>query len=488
MPSGRLKRGANFGILEPLRVSLPQVSRGGGGGGGITTQSDDAKRLAKARLESAEAAATSAKAKAGTAEESAKADLKTKKATASLAEIKAREAMVVSKDNTLLRAAADEGPKRFAEQLMRIDPERAIDLRVKQVNLQNALLEGKSIRQKLSDQELQSYTSRLKTVGDIAARVEAAPAGSRAALYNEFLPQIRKIDPEAPETYNRGYTGAALSLAVPVNTAMNQRPSLTKFAFPEGAGREEIAEGIGKEETNKPITPIGKIRQAVKNGELSKEEGDILIKEELPELKTQAFQGLSPKVQGTLQQNLVDMAEQQSRLDQAVENFDSSFLTFAGQAGVKTVRFLEKASLDGVAKALGVDLGGAKETVAQYRKFTESVETVFNLFRKKITGAQASVQELDRLKGSILNKDLSPSEFKGSLERLQEALTSATDLYKSMLSEGIDLSSKEGLKEFDRRFTIRDRRSSAAEPTTDSPSSGFTPEQIEAELKRRGLQ
>jgi hypothetical protein len=66
-----------------------------------------------------------------------------------------------------------------------------------------------------------------------------------------------------------------------------------------------------------------------------------------------------------------------------------------------------------------------------------NVEQAFNTYRKEITGAAASVKELDRLKKSMFNMDMSPTEFTAAISQFENLMVRSRDLYNNLLSQGV---------------------------------------------------
>jgi hypothetical protein len=83
------------------------------------------------------------------------------------------------------------------------------------------------------------------------------------------------------------------------------------------------------------------------------------------------------------------------------------------------------------------------------REFRETVGEVFNKERKEITGAGASVKELEGLKDSVLNTDMSAPEFRRSIEKFEFFLRRSIDARRKLLREGIDVSNADYGARFD---------------------------------------
>ena len=121
-----------------------------------------------------------------------------------------------------------------------------------------------------------------------------------------------------------------------------------------------------------------------------------------------------------------------------------AMLTYQGQAEDYISRIADK---------LGIAPEEAeREAVRRKTKFVTSVEQLFNAYRKEITGAAAAVQELDRLKKSFINIDMSPTQFEAAYEQYETELKRSMRVRRKLLREGFDLTSEEGGSQMDREF------------------------------------
>lgn len=124
------------------------------------------------------------------------------------------------------------------------------------------------------------------------------------------------------------------------------------------------------------------------------------------------------QIQGELLSNTKVMFQMQ----QVGDTFNEQFLTVGGR-----LKNLGLTALD-YAGALP-DEGDATEWYQQRTDFEHTTERLFNAYRKYITGAAASYQELERLRKSFLNTKLPPKKFKAAynsylteIQRLQQVL------------------------------------------------------------------
>lgn len=88
---------------------------------------------------------------------------------------------------------------------------------------------------------------------------------------------------------------------------------------------------------------------------------------------------------------------------------------------------------------VGIASDDDKRTLTVRRQMAEELDQIFNQYRKEITGSGASVSELQSLKDSMLNKDLSPTEFHASLDRFTGIVQRDQRLYLKLLRSGINV-------------------------------------------------
>jgi hypothetical protein len=131
-------------------------------------------------------------------------------------------------------------------------------------------------------------------------------------------------------------------------------------------------------------------------------------------------------------------------LDENGRMVDPSMLTYRGQAEDFFAKKAEK---------LGIEPSDLqREAMVKRTKFVTGVEQLFNAYRKEITGAAAAVQELDRLKKSFINMDMSPTEFEAAFQQYTGELQRSMRVRRKLLREGFDLRSEDGGDRMDRLF------------------------------------
>ena len=138
------------------------------------------------------------------------------------------------------------------------------------------------------------------------------------------------------------------------------------------------------------------------------------------------------KVARDLQKDLISLTDNQQQLSRVAESFNPDFLTFQGKLAGTFSSLKAKANIDLT--------GDEKQFLRGKVQFENRVEQFFNRYRKEITGAAASVQELDRLKKSMLNVDQDPVSFKASMDLAISEVQRALRLKRKFLRDGISIS------------------------------------------------
>ncbi|MCK5602754.1 hypothetical protein KAR91_12815 [Candidatus Pacearchaeota archaeon] len=100
--------------------------------------------------------------------------------------------------------------------------------------------------------------------------------------------------------------------------------------------------------------------------------------------------------------------------------------------------------LSSKAKKLGISKSAAVKKMTQGRtKLFNEIRQFFNAYRKDITGAAASITELELLMLSTINPDQDSDDFEASLEQLTEATLRGRRLHQRILREGVPVNSDE---------------------------------------------
>ena len=209
--------------------------------------------------------------------------------------------------------------------------------------------------------------------------------------------------------------------------------------------------------TPKPQSGIAKLNSDLRSGLISQEQYDLAAAKLNASKAGMTFttpdgstvhiggnNGLGKKAANDLQTGIIGNTELLDLTKQVWDSYDPEFLTYQGQGEGFFTKQAEK---------LGMNPGEARKDFLKRRtKFVTGVERLFNAYRKEITGAAAAVQELDRLKQSFINADMSPSQFEAAFEGYQDELRRSIRLRNRLLREGLDPRTAQGGSMFDNLF------------------------------------
>ncbi len=159
--------------------------------------------------------------------------------------------------------------------------------------------------------------------------------------------------------------------------------------------------------------------------------------------------GMQKKTKTDLEKKLVTAEENILNLNRIESQFKPAYLTYLGRG---------QAFLSGIKSKAGADLSQEERSfLGERRRFTENINRFFNAYRKDITGAAASVQELASLKKAMFNEDLSPAEFEASFDEFKNSVLRSQRLHRKLLREGVqgNLKNKRSLaaKKLDELYT-----------------------------------
>lgn len=139
------------------------------------------------------------------------------------------------------------------------------------------------------------------------------------------------------------------------------------------------------------------------------------------------------------QGSLIGLMESMNKMDAIADAYADRQLGFAAQAKGKALELRDKLSgvpgVGAMAKLSDED----KTFLAQRTQFVQNVERLFNQYRKEITGAGASNFELESLRRSFINMDLSPTQFRAAYAGLRRQMQEDIATQQSMLKNGIPL-------------------------------------------------
>ncbi len=314
---------------------------------------------------------------------------------------------------------------------------------------------------------VQGIQAEAQIIAPLLAQVEQSqdPAGSYAQAVRSA--EAAGLDiPEELETYNpdnfqhlkRIYTMPPEEMTEFEGLLQGLTPEqrhqavLTKLDLIPGADAR-LRGQVG----DRPLTNAAKLRSDLDAGRISQEDFD---RETAPRQGIRVGKGgvlevapMGRSATNTEQKSLaseINLSSQLAKvgelagLDENGRMTDPSLLTYKGQAEDFFIRQGEK---------LGIEPSEAqRQAVFKRTQFVTGVEQLFNAYRKEITGAAAAVQELDRLKKSFINMDMSPTQFEAAYAQYTEELQRSMRVRRKLLREGFDLRSEDGGDRMDRLF------------------------------------
>jgi uncharacterized protein YukE len=134
-------------------------------------------------------------------------------------------------------------------------------------------------------------------------------------------------------------------------------------------------------------------------------------------------------MQTDLQKRITNNLALITQMHQAGETYSPELLTIWGRAKKVGAKFLDY---------LGAAPKGSPQAdfIEKQTNFYQASERLFNAYRKAITGAAASFQELERLRKSFLNPNMSPREFESAWGSYMTELQRLQQIYNKLLREG----------------------------------------------------
>jgi hypothetical protein len=152
-----------------------------------------------------------------------------------------------------------------------------------------------------------------------------------------------------------------------------------------------------------------------------------------------------------------DLKNKELAMDQLKKiegGYDPSYFTYRGQASVGTSQFAEKSegtpllesAAEGIASAVS---GKSKEDRAKFIEqrsaYMNNVDQLFNAYKKEITGAAAGEKELELIRDSFLNGQMSPSQFTGALKQVVDKYKSEAEYNRNILNKGVNTTSPDDM-------------------------------------------
>jgi hypothetical protein len=142
------------------------------------------------------------------------------------------------------------------------------------------------------------------------------------------------------------------------------------------------------------------------------------------------------------------------------------------QGRVKTWVSNKVADWGGTNTMVGKAINGvfdSEGTNKDYENLSQRVESMFNQYRKEITGAAAAQKELEDLRKTFINTDMNPEQFEIALDVLEERLTRSYAINSTLAKRGILPGSKRYGEAFDQIWASVN--AGASTDSTDQPAT-----------------
>lgn len=132
------------------------------------------------------------------------------------------------------------GVEGLKDYLMKTRPKEGLALQKQQESLNQSIMKTMQAKQAVSSNEMSLFSQKQKILGGVYAQVMNADQKVRQQVYQDALPQIRKLDPDAPDQFDPGRAMMAIGQAIPANQLYsNQKKGL------------ELKTDMGKAEADK---------------------------------------------------------------------------------------------------------------------------------------------------------------------------------------------------------------------------------------------
>lgn len=176
--------------------------------------------------------------------------------------------------------------------------------------------------------------------------------------------------------------------------------------------------------------------RAIELGEAGQKEAQLEINKQLADARTLEGQAakqtaltLGKAGEGDIDKQIIGLEKTFSQLNDLASNFDLDAFTVSDKLSKWGVGALDKLDMTNPEQ---------KQFLERRRVQAQTINSIFNSYRKLITGAAASEKELEKLEESILNVNLAPSEARAALRSLMVNIVRDQQILTKLKAEGID--------------------------------------------------
>lgn len=149
---------------------------------------------------------------------------------------------------------------------------------------------------------------------------------------------------------------------------------------------------------------------------------------EAEKAKREAGAALQKSTRAKLEQEISGSQGVQANLQNMGSMFNNSWFTLQGRARIQYLKGKDYLSLTDAQDKADLD---------EWTQFQKQTEQMFNEYRKQITGAAASDTEIERLRQTVFNMALSPTQAKSALLDLMAEMNMKTTIAQGILQRGL---------------------------------------------------
>lgn len=270
-------------------------------------------------------------------------------------------------------------------------------------------------------------------------------------------------------------------------------PGQTRFS---GTG-EEISSVPGQQKYSQSSSVIMRDGNAIRVRNTFDQEGNLVNQQEIGQA-TLAEKiggvaaeglGLQKPTQTKIEQDIIELDTTMAELDTINEQISDEYFTFRGKG---------KAFFTALAEKLEIPVGAAHQQFLSDRtKFFADSKRVFLKFRKFITGVAGGIEEFREIaKATIDPENDSPTQFKAKMKSMRENVTRTRNVLMAIRNSGLDLNDPAVRNQVFRGLQLGAVPLEVPEDVTletlynpsASETQKLTPDEIEAELRRRGIE
>jgi hypothetical protein len=149
---------------------------------------------------------------------------------------------------------------------------------------------------------------------------------------------------------------------------------------------------------------------------------------EAEKAKREAGAALQKSTRAKLEQEISGSQGVQANLQNMGSMFNNSWFTLQGRARIQYLKGKDYLSLTDAQDKADLD---------EWTQFQKQTEQMFNEYRKQITGAAASDTEIEKLRQTVFNMALSPTQAKSALLDLMAEMNMKTTIAQGILQRGL---------------------------------------------------